>query len=115
MAFKDEERLFHEKTIEAFLGKSRPPEKIRSELDLGCRLSGQSVEVFELRPFWRDSSRIIESGVAKATFVRTQDRWKVFWLRQDLKWHSYEPVPYVNSLFTFFRLVEDDEYHCFFG
>ncbi|MGH8716972.1 MAG: DUF3024 domain-containing protein [Burkholderiales bacterium] len=29
--------------------------------------------------------------VAKATYVKAQDVWKVFWQRADLKWHRYDP------------------------
>ena len=76
---------------------------------------GQSVEIFELRPRWRDKTQIARTPVAKATFVRIQNIWKVFWMRRDLKWHSYEPQPEVESLEAFLRVVDRDEFGCFFG
>jgi len=36
-------------------------------------------------------------------------------MRQDLKWHSYSPVPTVEHLEEFLDLVEKDEHACFFG
>lgn len=54
-------------------------------------------------------------SVAKATYVRTQECWKVFWLRADLKWHSYSPMPVVDSIEKFLALVEADNHACFFG
>ena len=39
-----------------------------------------------------------ESLVAKATYVRARGVWRVFWQRRDLKWHSYEPQPEVESV-----------------
>jgi len=53
--------------------------------------------------------------VAKATFVRTQAVWRVFWQRADLKWHRYEPEPEVPRLEDFVALVDRDQYGCFFG
>jgi hypothetical protein len=56
----------------------RPPAHIRNELDLGYRISGQSVEIFEVRPQWDDPSQKMERPVAKATFVKTRNCWKIF-------------------------------------
>src|SRR5687767_11987845 len=86
------------KALAQFLERRRPPEHIRDRLDIAYRISGQSVEIFEIRPDWQDASKKIETPVAKATFVRTRNRWKVLWMRRDLKWHGYEPNPEVHSL-----------------
>ncbi|WP_293636258.1 DUF3024 domain-containing protein [Polaromonas sp.] len=53
--------------------------------------------------------------MAKATFVRTKGIWKVFWMRSDLKWHSYEPKAKVNTLKEFLGAVDRDEHSCFFS
>ena len=57
----------------------------------------------------------MELPVAKATFVKTQNCWKVYWQRADLKWYAYEPVPKVKQLREFLKLVSDDQHACFFG
>jgi hypothetical protein len=54
-----------------------------------------------IRPLWRQPDRIIEDAVAKATYVKTQRVWKVYWQRADLKWHRYDPDPEVDSLDEF--------------
>jgi hypothetical protein len=82
---------------------------IRDQLDIGCRVTGQSVEIFEIRPDWEDKSRTMETPVAKATFVRTRNRWRVLWMRRDLKWHGYEPNLEVQSLDAFLNVVHRDE------
>ena len=52
--------------------RRRPPPHVRQKLDLGFRVTGQSVEIFEIRPAWRGSAdEKHESAVAKATYVRT--------------------------------------------
>ena len=57
----------------------------------------------------------MEHPVAKATFVRSKNRWRIFWMRRDLKWHGYEPNLEVQSLKAFLNVVDRDEYCCFFG
>lgn len=103
------------KAGEAFLAKRRPNVEIRDQLDLAYRIEGQSVFIYEIRPVWNMPSEIMESDVAKTTFVKTKNHWKVFWMRADLKWHSYPPNPSVNSIKHFFDLVEKDKHACFFG
>lgn len=97
------------------MARRRPPQHIRDQLDIGYRIEGQSIEIFEIRPDWRDGSVRRESPVAKATFVRIKGIWKVFWMRADQKWHSYEPKAQVNTLKEFLGAVDRDAHGCFFG
>lgn len=101
--------------MENYLSRNRPPEHIRKQLDLGYKIENQSILIFEIRPQWNNSDIIIEHPAAKTTFVKTTNTWKVYWMRADLKWHSYSPKPVVKSLQEFIKLVEKDEYCCFFG
>ena len=104
------------KAVGGFVERRRPPPHIRPKLDLGFRVSGQSVELFEVRPVWRGApGEKQEQPFAKATYVRTRGRWRVFWQRRDLKWHGYEPAPEVATIEEFVALVHEDRYACFFG
>jgi hypothetical protein len=70
----------------------------------------------EIRPAWRGPPhQRHESAVAKATFVRSRNVWRVFWQRRDLKWHGYEPAGEVNSFDDFLSVVAEDRHACFFG
>jgi hypothetical protein len=115
MAFSELERRQYERDIAKFMERRRPPPEIRPKLDLGYKIDGQSVELFEIRPDWQDSTKTMQSPVAKTTYVRSQNRWKVYWMRRDLKWHGYEPAPEVHSLEAFLHVVDRDEFCCFFG
>lgn len=115
MTFNDLDIKRIEKAMATFLAKRRPPLHIRPELDISYRLNGQSIEIFEIRPQWDNPSIIREHPFAKATFVRTQNLWKVFWKRSDLKWHAYEPAAIVKSIDEFLAAVDADQYCCFFG
>ena len=74
------------KALDELVSRKRPPAHLRDQ-----------------RPF------------AKATWIRTQNVWKIYWQRADLKWHSYEPVATVQSIHGFCTAVEDDPYGCFWG
>lgn len=109
------ERKRIEKSVSAYLERRRPPTHVRPQLDLGWRLTGQSVELQEIRPDWKNPEIIHHRSFAKATFVRTQGTWKVYWMRANLRWHSYEPNPDVQTIDDFLKVVDRDEYGCFFG
>lgn len=115
MALSEFEIKKCEKELEAFMRMHRPPAYLRNKLDLGYRIVKQSVEVFEIRPQRDDPSQKIEHPVAKATFVKTQKYWKIFWQRADLQWHGYEPTPTAKTLNEFLSIVDEDKYSCFFG
>lgn len=115
MAFSEFEKKRYEKVVGQFIEKHRPPPQIRNELDLGFRIQEQSVEIFEIRPDWQDPHSKMESPVAKATYVKAQKCWKIYWQRADLKWHRYDPYPEAKALEDFLANVEKDEYACFFG
>jgi len=115
MALNDFKLKKCEKAVAAFMKKRRPPAHVRKDLDLRYRIKGQSMEIFEIRPLWSNPDATIEQAVAKATFVRKTNTWKVYWQRADLKWHLYDHDPEVGSAEAFLAIVDQDEHGCFFG
>lgn len=113
MAFSDDELAKIDKTVGGYVERIRPKdESIRKQLDLAYRVEGQSVYLFEIRPDMR--GKIITHDVAKTTYVRTENVWKIYWMRADLKWHVYEKTN-VRSIGDFVKVVETDKYGCFWG
>jgi DUF3024 family protein len=116
VALTDIETARVRRIVAAFVERRRPALHLRDQVDLAFRLSGQSVEIFEVRRAYGGSpGEKIELPVAKATYVRSARGWRVFWLRQDMKWHSYKPVPLVSTIDEFVALVHEDRNACFFG
>ncbi len=115
MTFSEFEVKKIERAASDFLEVRRPPAHIRSQVDLDVRVSGQSVQIVEMRPHFREPSTIIESPVAKATYVKKSQRWKIYWMPSDLRWHLYTPEPESRSIEEFFAIVHADENSCFFG
>lgn len=101
--------------MENYVERIRPEPHIREKLDIGYRIDNQSIVLFEVRPKFRSSNEIIEAAYAKATYIKSEKKWKVYWMRGNLKWTLYEANPKVASLQKFIDLVEEDQHHCFKG
>jgi len=100
--------------MENFINEKRPPKELRKKLDLSYRIEKQSIYIYEIRPMWDNPSQVHNYEMAKATYVKNKDIWKVFWLRGNLKWSPYNP-PTVKTLKEFVDLVIEDKYCCFWG
>ena len=101
--------------MENFLYNKRPDEAIRHQVDLIYKIENQSVIISELRPSWSKPGEVIERGIAKATYFKNKNNWKVFWSRADGQWHGYTPKLIVEDLKEFVALVEEDKHYCFWG
>ena len=101
--------------MESYLINSRPPEEIRNKLDINYKIEDQSIIVFEIRPVWNNPKEKMECYVAKTTFVKKDNAWKIFWMMSDLKWHSYKPSAQVKSLKEFVKIIQEDKHSCFWG
>lgn len=115
MALSEFEIKRLEKIVGQYIEKKRPPADIRDEVDLAFKIEGQSVIIFEIRPAWNNPKEKMELPVAKATYVKSQNVWKIYWHRADMKWHGYDPEPEVDTIEDFLKVVEEDKYACFFG
>ncbi len=60
MALSELEIKRVEKTMDGYMARHRPAPHIRSQLDIGWRLAGQSLEIFESRPAWDNPAEIRE-------------------------------------------------------
>ena len=117
MAFDDLQRARTKNVAEEFIERKRPPENIRSEIDLGYDIDrdDQSVQIFEIRPDWRDPEDVMRTPIAKVKYVKSRDIWALYWIGSDGKWDAYQPAPEVRSLERALVVVEEDELGCFWG
>ena len=104
-----------EKQVREFVESRRPPEQLRSKVDVAYRNKGQSFYIFEIRPRWDQPDIIQEIPVAKATYVKISQIWKLYWIRADSKWHRYDPLPDTPSLQIVLHEIGGDPHGCFWG
>ncbi len=74
MAFSEFELKRIERMASTFIEENRPPAHARAKLDIGFRITGQSLEIFEIRPCLRNSNEAIEMSQAKVTYIKKPNR-----------------------------------------
>ena len=94
--------------MENYVERIRPPHHMRKQVDITYKIDNQRIILMQIRPYFRDAKQMIEVEYAKATYVKTEDKWKVYWKRGNMKWTLYTPQPKVNSIKDFIELVEED-------
>ena len=113
MAFNEIEIKRVDKLVGGLCRQRNRPE-FYDQLHLEYRIKAHDVVLFEVRPRWKGPGTM-EHNVAKMKFVRTVGMWRLLWERQDLKWHSYDPLPTSDDLAQLVQEVDRDRYGCFFG
>ena len=114
MTLSEFENIRFAKIVKAYCD-NKYPAHIRNELYLDYKIKDQSIILFTVRPQWNDPSKTMESMIAKATYVKNNNKWKLYWQRADMKWHGYEPEPEVKSVEEFLEVVDADKHACFYG
>jgi hypothetical protein len=114
MAFSQIELKRIEQTVGEFCRKRSPPHLSR-ELRLEYAVKGHDVVIYERRPRWNNPREWMESPVAKLKFVRSANKWRLYWMRADLKWHEYPGPSTSDDVGILVREVDADPLACFFG
>ncbi|MEL6942608.1 MAG: DUF3024 domain-containing protein [Bacteroidota bacterium] len=104
-----------QKELENFLEKRRPPVEMRNQVDIGFSFVSQVVEIFEIRPHFKDEDKILNIPIAKSRYIKSRGIWKIYWRRGNGKWEAYDPQFEVSSLSDFLKIVDEDEHYCFWG
>jgi len=114
MAFTLEEIDKAKTIMDKYIENKRSPVAVRDQVDLAYKIQNQSIEIFEIRPEYKGTG-IINIPIAKTTYNRTTNTWKIYWNRADLKWHLYEPKKEVKNVSDFIKIVDEDKHCCFWG
>ena len=101
--------------MDLFLSKRRPADNMRHESDLQYRIKGHDIDIYELHAT-DDSkkSKMVEHPSIKITYVEDTNQWTLYWMRPNAEWHLYQDDT-VPSFSIAMRIVDRDEFGCFFG
>ena len=109
---------FELKYIETVIGKlckRRSPGHLRDQLRFVFVVKEHDVTVYEERPRLNNPREWTTSGIAKFKYSRKQNVWKLYWMRQNLMWHLYGPLPESIRIDRLVAEVDKDPYGAFFG
>jgi hypothetical protein len=108
MAFTETEREEYENLVSKLI-ESRRMQATDNGFDLGYVFNNQSIELFEIHPSTSNEQGFFNSSVAKITFIRTTNIWKISWMRGSLKWQGYRKHPEVKKLSEALFIIAEDE------
>ncbi len=114
MPFSELELKQIEQIVGAFCVRHSPVH-LRDKLRLEYSIKGHEVVIVERRPQWDDPSRWIESPTAKVKYIRSANKWRLYWMRADMKWHEYPGLSSSNRLDDLVQEIDADPFACFFG
>lgn len=115
MSFNETDLKKIDKEIKAFVEKHRTPAEIENGVDISYSVEKESILLFEVSPAWDNPAEKVEVPIAKATFVKESNTWKIFRQKSDDKWHKCEQMPEVKSFGEFLTVVEEDKHGYFWG
>jgi hypothetical protein len=88
---------------------------LKDKVRLEYSVIGHDVVIFERRPRWDNKSEWKETPIAKLKFVRSADKWRLYWMRADPKWHEYPGLSSSHRLDDLVQEIDADPLACFFG
>lgn len=102
--------------IKKYIESIRPDKpEIRKEIDFGYSYDGKIIILYEIRPVWKNPEEIQHMEFAKIRYYKSRQEWNLYWMRASGKWELYEPFPKATHLYEIIKVIEEDEYACFFG
>lgn len=114
MSFTEKELEKIHQELNTFIETRRPPEDIRNQVDLSYKFEKNTVLIYETRKMFMKEA-MVDIPIAKASYVIKDGIWKIYWQKADLKWHIYEPKKDVKTIKAFIKIVDEDQYGCFWG
>jgi hypothetical protein len=88
-----------------------PPEQTY----IDYKMVKQTLYFMEVHPKWDDPTTKTELLVAKFTYIKKDKHWKLYWLRQNMKWQQYEPKGINQHLAPLINIVNEDLQGFFWG
>lgn len=93
--------------------KFKVPERMADKIKNVAEKSGNSYILYETRPAWDGSTKPwTKFSVAKMTFVKISDKWKLYWMRASGRWELYKEYKSFNNVLN---AIEKDKFGCFWG
>lgn len=114
MAFTESEINLIQNSVGEYCA-SISPEHIADQLTFTYDIDGHAVTIWENRPCWKGGDSWTHHGVAKFKYIRSRNKWVLYWMRADLKWHRYEPAEGLSNLKDLVQVVKEDNLCCFHG
>ncbi len=106
------------KQVETTLGsfcEKRIPAHVRTQVRLGFSFSGESVSLFEERPYFQDPNQWTSTPIAQFRFSPEDKTWALYYSDRNSKWHLYDEAKPSRQFNHLLKAVETDATGIFWG
>ncbi|MDX2480521.1 MAG: DUF3024 domain-containing protein [Desulfuromusa sp.] len=114
MAFSETELKRIDKLVGEYL-RNLVPLHVRHQLQYVYRIENQNVILCEERPRYDKPDEWSSMDFAKLRYIQRHNHWNLYWKRASGKWELYAPKGEAKQLATIMRVIDQDNYGCFFG
>jgi len=114
MALPDLVRLTVEKKLADYC-RSKVPPAVSDKLRLDFRIRGESVTLYESRPFYADPKRWIDAAIAQFQYDLAAGTWTLYWPDRNARWHRFADFEPTLNFERLLKTVDDDPTGVFWG
>lgn len=82
---------------------------------IDVKVEGMSLIIYQMMAGFPEGTADVYFPIAKATYRKATDDWKLFWQKRDLKWHGYEIDMVHEDIESVFKAINEDSCCCFWG
>ncbi|MCI0562328.1 MAG: DUF3024 domain-containing protein [Nitrososphaera sp.] len=94
---------------------NRVPAHVKDKLKISFGLRGNSVTIYEERPYFLDKTRWTKGSVAQLRFSPTTGKWTLYCCDRNRRWHQYSQVRSTQKLDVLLKAIDDDVTGIFWG
>jgi hypothetical protein len=111
MEIENKEQILQRlKEIEEFF---KVPDRVANKIKIVAEKVRGGYEIIETRPRWDGSAGSwTRSPIAKITFHKPSQEWRVYWMRASRKWWFYGQYKTFNKVL---KIIDEDKSGCFWG
>lgn len=86
----------------------RVPAELSNEIKIDYKIRGNSVTLFESRPYWNDSSKWYKLKIVQFRFNPEENIWTLYCADRNERWHLYIDAESSLNLDDLLREVDKD-------
>ena len=97
------------------LYNKRIPEHVRHQLKLSYEITGNKVNLYEERPFFRDPNKWSKLKIAQMRYNEKSNGWTLYYLDRNEKYHEYADIEPDTDFDTIINEIDEDPAYIFWG
>ena len=93
----------------------RVPDHVRDQVRMHHEFHGDSITLFEDRPFWKNPKEWTHMAIAQLRFDKDTGKWTLYCADSNFRWHRYNIAESSGDLELLLKVIDEDPTGIFFG